>query len=69
LDLAVAAATRPERKKGELMALDNSVTEQVAEWIVKAEYDDIPTNAVERVRNLVLDSLGNKFAGLTVSTG
>ena len=51
------------------MALDNSVTEQVAEWIVKAEYDDIPTNAVERVRNLVLDSLGNKFAGLTVSTG
>jgi 2-methylcitrate dehydratase PrpD len=51
------------------MARDNSVTEQVAEWIVKADYDDIPKIAVERVRNLVLDSLGNQFAGMSVSTG
>ena len=46
-----------------------SVTEQVAEWIVKADYDDIPPIAIERVRNLVLDSLGNQFAGMAVSTG
>src|SRR5689334_1259373 len=51
------------------MAQHNSVTEQVAEWIVKADYDDIPTIAIERVRNLVLDSLGNQFAGMSVSTG
>jgi 2-methylcitrate dehydratase PrpD len=51
------------------MPPDTMVTEQVAEWIVKAEYDDIPTIAIERVRNLVLDSLGNQFAGMSVSTG
>ena len=48
---------------------DASVTEQVAEWIVKADYDDIPTTAIERLRNVVLDSLGNQFAGMSVSTG
>jgi 2-methylcitrate dehydratase PrpD len=48
---------------------DTSVTEQVAEWIVKADYDDIPTTAIERLRNVVLDSLGNQFAGMSVSTG
>jgi 2-methylcitrate dehydratase PrpD len=46
-----------------------SVTEQVAEWVVKAQYGDIPAIAVERVHNLVLDSIGNQFAGMTVSTG
>ena len=48
---------------------DTSVTQQVAEWIVDADYDDVPPVAVERVRNLVLDSLGNQFAGMSVSTG
>jgi 2-methylcitrate dehydratase PrpD len=48
---------------------DASVTEQVAEWIVKADYDDIPTVAIERLRNVVLDSFGNQFAGMSVSTG
>ena len=48
---------------------DASVTEQLAEWIVKADYDDIPAIAVERVRNLVLDSFGVQFAGMSVSTG
>jgi 2-methylcitrate dehydratase PrpD len=46
-----------------------SVTEQLAEWIVKVDAADVPTVAVERVRNLVLDSLGNQFAGMAVSTG
>ena len=46
-----------------------SVTEQLAEWIVTADYGDVPTVAIERVRNLVLDSLGNQFAGMSVSTG
>jgi 2-methylcitrate dehydratase PrpD len=46
-----------------------SVTEQVAEWVVAATYDDIPAVAIERVRNLVLDSLGVQFAGMSVSTG
>jgi 2-methylcitrate dehydratase PrpD len=52
------------------MATTNaSVTEQIAEWVVKASYDDVPAVAIERVRNLVLDSLGNQFAGMSVSTG
>jgi 2-methylcitrate dehydratase PrpD len=46
-----------------------SVTEQVADWVVKADYDDVPPIAIERVRDLVLDSLGNQFAGMAVSTG
>jgi len=46
-----------------------SVTEQVAEWIVKVDDRDLPEVGVERVRDLVLDSLGNQFAGMSVSTG
>ena len=30
---------------------------------------EVPPVAVERVRNLALDSLGNQFAGMSVSTG
>jgi 2-methylcitrate dehydratase PrpD len=48
---------------------DASVTEQVADWIVKADYDDIPPIAIERLRDVVLDSFGNQFAGMSVSTG
>jgi len=48
---------------------DRSVTQQLAEWIVGISYEDVPVAAVERVRNLVLDSIGNQFAGMTVSTG
>ncbi len=50
-------------------AANASVTEQMAEWIVKVDAADVPAAAVERVRNLVLDSLGNQFAGMSVSTG
>jgi 2-methylcitrate dehydratase PrpD len=46
-----------------------SVTEQVAEWIVKADFADVPPVGIERVQNLVLDSIGNQFAGMSVSTG
>jgi 2-methylcitrate dehydratase PrpD len=48
---------------------NRSVTERVAEWIVTVGDADVPAVAVERVRNLVLDSLGNQFAGMSVSTG
>jgi 2-methylcitrate dehydratase PrpD len=48
---------------------ETSVTEQLAEWIVKVDDRDLPEVGVERVRNLVLDSLGNQFAGMSVSTG
>jgi len=51
------------------MATERSVTEQFAAWIVNVDYPDVPEVAVERVRNLVLDSLGNQFAGMSVSTG
>jgi len=51
------------------MTTNASVTEQLAEWIVKADYDDVPEIAIERVRNLVLDSLGVQFAGMSASTG
>ena len=50
-------------------ATNGSVTEQIAEWIVKVDDAEVPPIAVERVRNLVLDSLGNQFAGMSVSTG
>ena len=46
-----------------------SVTEQVARWIVKVEADDVPPLAVNRVRHLVLDSFGNQFAGMASPTG
>jgi 2-methylcitrate dehydratase PrpD len=48
---------------------NRSVTEQVAEWIVKVDAADVPAAATERVRKLVLDSLGNQFAGMSVPTG
>jgi 2-methylcitrate dehydratase PrpD len=46
-----------------------SVTEQVARWVVEVDADDLPPIAVERVRNLVLDSIGNQFAGMASPTG
>src|SRR5262245_9717600 len=46
-----------------------SVTEQLAEWIVKADLTDVPSVGIERVRDRVLDSLGVMFAGMSVSTG
>ena len=46
-----------------------SVTEQVARWIVEVKTDEVPPQAVERVRHLVLDSVGNQFAGMAAPTG
>jgi 2-methylcitrate dehydratase PrpD len=46
---------------------DRSVTHQVASWIVGA--DVVPDAAVDRVRHLVLDSIGNQFAGMALGTG
>jgi 2-methylcitrate dehydratase PrpD len=46
-----------------------SVTEQVATWVVEVDGADLPAVATERVRHLVLDSLGNQFAGMAASTG
>jgi 2-methylcitrate dehydratase PrpD len=49
--------------------LTASVTEQLAEWIVKAQYEDVPQPGPERVKERFVDSLGVQFAGLSVSTG
>jgi 2-methylcitrate dehydratase PrpD len=49
--------------------MTGSVTEQLAEWIVKAQFDDIPEPGAERVKERFIDSLGVQFAGLSVSTG
>jgi 2-methylcitrate dehydratase PrpD len=49
--------------------VDRSVTERLAEWIVTVEHPEVPAVAVERVRHLVLDSLGNQFAGMAAPTG
>jgi 2-methylcitrate dehydratase PrpD len=46
-----------------------SVTEQLAEWVVKSDLTDVPSVGVERARDRVLDSLGVMFAGMSVSTG
>jgi 2-methylcitrate dehydratase PrpD len=49
--------------------LTASVTEQLAEWIVKAQYEDVPQPGPQRVKERFIDSLGVQFAGLSVSTG
>lgn len=46
-----------------------SITQQLAEWIVKVGYDDVPEMGVRRVKERVIDSLGVQFAGMSVSTG
>jgi 2-methylcitrate dehydratase PrpD len=46
-----------------------SVTEKVAEWVVNAKYEDIPSPGPERVRERFLDSLGVQFGGMSTSTG
>src|SRR5665213_2115165 len=47
----------------------SSVTEQLAEWIVGAQYEDLPDNAIRRVKERFIDSLGVQFAGMSVPTG
>ena len=51
------------------MAANTSVTEQLAEWIVAADFADVPQAGLDRVRDRVLDSVGVMFAGMSVSTG
>ena len=53
------------------MAVTNerSVTHQVAAWIVEADAAALPEVAIERVGHLVLDSIGNQFAGMAADTG
>ena len=51
------------------MSAGRSVTEQVADWVVAVDAADVPELGVERVRNLVLDSVGNQFAGMAGPTG
>ncbi len=46
-----------------------SVTHQMAEWVVEVPTADVPPVAAERVGNLVLDSIGNQFAGMAAPTG
>lgn len=46
-----------------------SVTEQVASWVVEVDGADLPESAAERVGHLVLDSIGNQFAGMAAPTG
>ena len=46
-----------------------SVTDQLAEWIVKASYEDIPDVGPERVEERFVDCLGVQFAGMSVPTG
>ena len=46
-----------------------TVTEQVATWVVEVDGADLPPVAAERVGHLVLDSVGNQFAGMAASTG
>ena len=49
--------------------MTTSVTQQLAEWIAKAGYDDLPEVGIRRVEERFVDSLGVQFAGLSVSTG
>jgi 2-methylcitrate dehydratase PrpD len=49
--------------------MSSSVTGQLAEWIVKAQYDEIPDNGSRRVSERYIDSLGVQCAGTSVSAG
>ena len=49
--------------------MTRSVTQRLAEWIVTASYESIPTIGIERVRERVLDSIGVQFGGMSVPTG
>jgi 2-methylcitrate dehydratase PrpD len=49
--------------------MSQSVTQQLAEWIVAAHYDDIPDVGSRRVGERFIDSLGVQFAGMSVQTG
>lgn len=46
-----------------------SVTEQLADWVVKAQLEDAPEGGIRQVEERFIDSLGVQFAGLSVSTG
>lgn len=46
-----------------------SVTEQLATWVVEVDASECPPVAQERVGHLVLDSIGNQFAGMAAPTG
>ena len=46
-----------------------SVTEQVADWIVHARFDEIPEPAVLAVKERFVDTIGVQFAGMAVPTG
>jgi 2-methylcitrate dehydratase PrpD len=47
----------------------SSVTQQLAEWIVAARFDDIPEVGSQRVGERFIDTLGVQFAGMSVQTG
>ncbi len=49
--------------------MTTSVTQQLAEWVAKEGYDDLPEVGIQRVAERFIDSLGVQFAGLSVSTG
>jgi 2-methylcitrate dehydratase PrpD len=62
--------TQPSQRSGIARPeVARSVTEQISEWVVTARLSDVPAIGVERVRSLVLDSIGNQYAGMAVSTG
>jgi 2-methylcitrate dehydratase PrpD len=46
-----------------------SITQQLAEWIVGAKYDDLPSISAQRVGERFIDSLGVQCAGMSVKTG
>jgi 2-methylcitrate dehydratase PrpD len=52
-----------------MTASGKSVTEQLADWVVAARYEDIPQIGVERMKERFLDSLGVQLAGMSVRTG
>jgi 2-methylcitrate dehydratase PrpD len=46
-----------------------SITQQLAEWIVGAKYEDLPPISAQRVGERFIDSLGVQCAGMSVTTG
>jgi 2-methylcitrate dehydratase PrpD len=46
-----------------------SITQQLAEWVVAARYEDVPEIGVERVKERVVDSLAVQLGGMAASTG
>jgi 2-methylcitrate dehydratase PrpD len=67
--LATAPTWLGQHPFRERKTLTESVTRRLADWIMGAEYRDIPAIGIERIKERFLDSFGVQFGGAAAPTG